>query len=188
MADPAGRLIAATTNANSALFICASQVCSGRLFARFADVRLIQNFTRARKPLDVRGRLSGPEHPRYFELVLECDPQTGSHYDSHQRSTRIIGTPDESTDMFGKKHDEALFGALHHMQNDFAREGTDLNPVEIIDLTIGPVIQCLFISLQDAHRGIGSAQGEYRNGPSRTEKCFEAFRRNSCPQRGFTVT
>jgi|GEM_PF-2193653 hypothetical protein len=35
--------------------------------------------------------------------------------------------------MFGKKYDEALFGALHHMQNDFAREDTDLIPVEIID-------------------------------------------------------
>jgi hypothetical protein len=35
--------------------------------------------------------------------------------------------------MFGKKHDEALFGALHHMQNDFAREDTDSIPVEIID-------------------------------------------------------
>jgi hypothetical protein len=33
--------------------------------------------------------------------------------------------------MFGK--DEALFGALHHTQNDFAGEGTDLIPVEIID-------------------------------------------------------
>jgi len=35
--------------------------------------------------------------------------------------------------MFGKKYDEALFGALHHTQNDFAREATDLIPVEIID-------------------------------------------------------
>jgi hypothetical protein len=35
--------------------------------------------------------------------------------------------------MFGKKYDEALFGALHHMQNDLAREGKDLIPVEIID-------------------------------------------------------
>jgi hypothetical protein len=35
--------------------------------------------------------------------------------------------------MFSKNYDEALFGALHHMQNDFAREGTDLIPVEIID-------------------------------------------------------
>jgi hypothetical protein len=35
--------------------------------------------------------------------------------------------------MFGKKYDEALFGALHHMQNDFVRKGTDLMPVEIID-------------------------------------------------------
>jgi len=35
--------------------------------------------------------------------------------------------------MFGKKYDEALFGALHHMQNDFAREGTGLISVEIID-------------------------------------------------------
>jgi hypothetical protein len=32
-----------------------------------------------------------------------------------------------------KKYDEALFGALHHMQNDFVGEGTDLIAVEIID-------------------------------------------------------
>jgi hypothetical protein len=41
MADPADRLIAVATNANSALFICPSHVSSGRLFARFAEVRLI---------------------------------------------------------------------------------------------------------------------------------------------------
>jgi hypothetical protein len=35
--------------------------------------------------------------------------------------------------MFGDKYDEALLGALHHMQDDFAPEGTDLIPVEIID-------------------------------------------------------
>jgi hypothetical protein len=35
--------------------------------------------------------------------------------------------------MFGKKYAEALFGALHQMQNDFAREDTDLIAVEIID-------------------------------------------------------
>jgi hypothetical protein len=32
--------------------------------------------------------------------------------------------------MFGKKYDEALFGALHHMQNGLL---ADLIPVEIID-------------------------------------------------------
>jgi hypothetical protein len=39
MADPADRLIAAASNANSALFISVPPTfCSGRLFARYAEI------------------------------------------------------------------------------------------------------------------------------------------------------
>src|SRR5882724_1909509 len=53
MADPADRLIAAATNAISALFIRASQVLQRTFIRPLAKVRLVQNFTRAMKPLDV---------------------------------------------------------------------------------------------------------------------------------------
>jgi hypothetical protein len=53
MAGPADTLIAAATNANSALFICPSHVLQRTFIRPLAKGRLVQNFTRAMKPLDV---------------------------------------------------------------------------------------------------------------------------------------
>jgi hypothetical protein len=49
MADPADRLIAAASNTNSALFICPSHVLQRTFIRPFAEVRLIQDFTRGKE-------------------------------------------------------------------------------------------------------------------------------------------
>jgi len=49
--------------------------CSGRLFVRCAEVRLIQNFTRGKENRLMEGVAIRSQASRYFELVLECDPQ-----------------------------------------------------------------------------------------------------------------
>src|SRR5882762_1956860 len=119
MADPAGRLIAATTNANSALFICASQVLQRTFIRPLCRSSPDSKLHEGKENRLMRG--GGYQVPSIRAItslssnVIRSDDRVQLRW-PHQRSTRIIRTPDESTDMFGKKHDEALFGALHHMQ------------------------------------------------------------------------